>query len=110
MSSANRTVYTACLVLALLSVAACASRGPAVPRTPEEHAANIAAAEQAGFRVVTRNDRTLFCPSAPPTGSHMGASCMTEPEWESAYRSGRARSTAAHTTYQSPGPGPNAGH
>lgn len=110
MSSANRVRRTTYLLLALTGVAACASRGPAVPRTPEEHAANISAAEQAGFRIITKNDRTLFCPAAPPTGSHMGASCMTESEWESAYRSSRARSTAAHTTYQSPGPGANAGH
>ncbi|MBV9346256.1 MAG: hypothetical protein JOZ03_14835 [Gammaproteobacteria bacterium] len=110
MSSISRSLRAACPLLLLVGAAACASHGSSVPRTPEEHAANIAAAEQAGFRIVTKNDRTLFCPSAPPTGSHMGASCMTESEWESAYRSNRARSTAAHTTYQSPGPGPNAGH
>jgi len=99
------------LILVSATLTSCALHGQQVPlRTPEQHAANIAAAEQAGFKVVVKNERTLFCPMASPTGSHVGGSCLTETDWEAQYRMSRARSTAAHTTYQSPGPGPGAGH
>jgi hypothetical protein len=45
------------------------------------HAANIAAATSAGYKVITKNDQTMFCPSQAPIGSHL-ATCLTEREWE----------------------------
>ena len=97
------------LVLAAL-VAGCAAQAPAPSRTPERHAANIAAAERAGFKVVTRGDRTIFCPTASPTGSHMAPTCLTESELEAQLGLARAPSPAERVIHQSPGPGPGAGH
>jgi hypothetical protein len=81
-----------------------------VQRTPERHAANIAAAESAGYRVISASGRTIFCPMAPPTGSHIGSQCLSESEWEAALGVPKAPSPSVHVTNQSPGPGPGAGH
>src|SRR5207248_9323225 len=70
------------LVIMAVTVAGCAAQPPAPPRTAGRHAANIAAAEQAGYKVVSNGDRTLFCPTASPTGSHMAPDCGTETQWE----------------------------
>jgi len=96
-------------LLALLAAAGCAST-PGPPRTAERHAANIAAAEASGYRVITAGDRTIFCPTAPPTGSHIGATCLNESEWEAALRLPKTPSPQVHVTNQSPGPGASAGH
>jgi hypothetical protein len=95
--------------MAILLATGCAST-PAPPRTPERHAANIAAAEAAGYRVISTSDRTIFCPTAPPTGSHIGSMCLSEGEWEAATRQPLPPSPSVHVTNQSPGPGPGAGH
>ena len=89
----------------VLLAAACAAQKPAVPRTAEKHAANIAAAQAAGYRVITASDRTIFCPTTPPTGSHIGSSCLSESEWEAATSAPPAPSPSVHVTNKSPGPG-----
>ena len=96
------------LALILGVIAGCAAEP--VARPPERHAANLAAAQAAGFRVITKNDRSIFCPGAPATGTHMAPACMTETEFESLLGPPHSMSPAAHVTNQSPGPGPGAGH
>ena len=97
------------LLILSLSLAACAAKSPKAPRTPEQHAANIAAAQQAGYRVVVNGERTTFCPGTQPTGSHMAPTCMSESHFESLLGS-RYATPAAHFTNTAPGPGPGAGH
>jgi len=97
------------LVIAAVVAAGCAST-PATPRTPERHAANIAAAEKAGYKVVRYGDRAVFCPSTPPTGSHIGSQCLSESEWEAQMGTPVAPSPNVHVTNTVPGPGPGAGH
>jgi hypothetical protein len=46
------------------------------------HAANIAAAQEADYRVIDKSGRTLFCSNQAPTGSHIAPGCLTEREWE----------------------------
>ncbi len=95
--------------LLLLGLIGCGTAAPRAARTPEQHAANIAAAERAGFKVVTNGERTSFCPGASATGSHLAPNCLSEREFESLL--GSAGTTPAATfTHASPGPGPNAGH
>jgi hypothetical protein len=95
--------------LTAVIAAGCAAQ-PAPQRSEATHAANVAAAERAGYRVVTKNDRTLFCPTASTTGSHMGRICMTETDFESLLGVPRSANSATHVTNQLPGPGPGAGH
>ena len=98
-------------VLILVTIlASCTAPAPKTPRTPERHAANLAAASQAGYRVVTNGERTTFCPIALPTGSHMAASCLSESQFESLLGAPRSMSSAAHYTNTPTGPGANAGH
>ncbi len=59
----------------------CATPAAATDAAALRHAANIAEAQDAGYRVVSDSGRTLFCPTVPPTGSHIAA-CLTETEWE----------------------------
>ena len=94
---------TLLFLVALLAVACAAT--PSTPRTPERHAANVAAAEAAGYKVVTASNRTIFCPTAPPTGSHIGTMCLSESEWEAQQGSPEAPSPSVHVTNKSPGPG-----
>jgi hypothetical protein len=95
--------------MAVLLAAGCAGT-PAAPRTPERHAANIAAAQSAGYRVITAGERTIFCPTAPQTGSHIGSMCLSEGEWEAQLGTPPAISPTMHVTSQPPGPGPGTGH
>ena len=105
----GHTVRLALMIMAVI-VAGCAARPPAPPITAERHAANVASAERAGYKVVSIGDRTLFCPTASPTGSHMAPSCMTETEWEAQLGGRHGMSSAARFSTQPPGPGANAGH
>jgi hypothetical protein len=89
--------------------AGCASQ-PAPQITEARHAANIAAAEQAGYRIVHKGDRTMFCNTASTTGSHMAPTCMSESQFQSLLGPSRSMSSDAHVTNQLPGPGPGAGH
>jgi hypothetical protein len=34
-----------------------------------------------GYKVVSKNDQPMFCPTQAPMGSHI-AICLTESEWE----------------------------
>jgi hypothetical protein len=72
-----------CLAIAIaaVTVAGCATQPPAQDAVARRHAANIAAATGAGYKVIIKNDQTMFCPSQAPTGSHL-ATCLTEREWE----------------------------
>ena len=96
------------IVMAALVAAGCASQS--VPRTPERHAANIAAAESAGYKVIPYGDRVVFCPSTPPTGSHIGSMCISESEWEAQFGVPAPASPSVRVNNKAPGPGPNAGH
>jgi hypothetical protein len=95
--------------ITLLALCGCASQ-PAAPPSADQHAANIAAAEQAGYRAVTRGDHTIFCPTASATGSHMGATCISERDFQALLGSPRGVPPNATVQHQSPGPGPGAGH
>src|SRR5215469_8682543 len=97
------------LIIVALLAAGCAGT-PATPRTPERHAANIAAAQSAGYRVITAGERTIFCPTTPPTGSHIGSMCLSESEWEASLGLPPPISPTMHETTQPPGPGTSAGH
>jgi hypothetical protein len=99
--------FSSVVVTAVLA-AGCAAH-PA-PRTPERHAANIAAAESAGYKVIHYGDRVVFCPTTPPTGSHVGSTCVSESEWEAQFAVPAPASPSVRVTNQAPGPGPNAGH
>ena len=57
----------------------------------------LAAAQQAGYKVVVNGERTTFCPSMQPTGSHMAATCMSESQFEALLGS-RYAPPAAHFT------------
>jgi hypothetical protein len=69
------------LTIVAVTVAGCAAQPPTQEAVARRHAANIAAATGAGYKVITKNDQTMFCPSQAPTGSHLAA-CLTERQWE----------------------------
>jgi len=97
------------MIAAVLVAAGCAAQ-PSAPRTPERHAANIAAAELAGYKVIRYGDRAVFCPTTPPTGSHIGSTCLSESEWEAQLGAPKPVSPSMRVTNQPPGPGTGAGH
>jgi hypothetical protein len=97
-------------IIMMTAVTGCAANGAAVPITPEQHAANIAAAQQAGYRVETKRDHSVFCPTAAPTGSHMGPTCISERDFQALLGKRYSTVPAATLEHTSPGPGPNAGH
>jgi uncharacterized lipoprotein YajG len=66
------------IVVAIALLVGCAAQPATQKTTAERHAANIAAAQEAGYKVVTHGDRTIFCPTASPTGSHMAPTCVSE--------------------------------
>ena len=72
-----------CFPLAVLAMiaAGCAAQPPTQEAAARRHAANIAAASDAGYKVTTEDGRTMFCPSEAPIGSHLHA-CLTERQWE----------------------------
>ena len=69
------------MTIIAVTVAGCATQPPTQEAAARRHAANIAAAKDAGYTVVARNDRTMFCPTQAPIGSHL-TTCLTEREWE----------------------------
>ncbi len=97
------------LVVAVVFAGGCAST-PAPQRTPERHAANIAAAETAGYKIIHYGDRAVFCPSTPPTGSHIGSMCLSESELEAQMGLPQTPSPTMHVSNTPPGPGPGSGH
>lgn len=70
------------LMVLALALAGCAAqpRGPAAEAA--RHTANVAAAQESGYRIVSKNGQTLFCSSQPPIGSHIAPGCLTERQWE----------------------------
>ena len=64
-----------------MTVVGCATQLPTRDATARRHAANIAAAEDAGYKVISENGQTKFCPTEAPMGSHI-AICLTETQWE----------------------------
>lgn len=95
-------------IVSLVLLAAGCKVMPAPPRTAARHAANVAAAQAAGYRVITAADRTIFCPTAPQTGSHIGSMCVSESEWEA--QVGTPPSPSVHVTVTNPSTGPGPGH
>ena len=69
------------LAVIAVMVAGCAAQPPTQDAAARRHAANIAAAASADYKVTPKNDQTMFCPSQAPIGSHLRA-CLTEREWE----------------------------
>jgi len=69
------------LIVALM-LAGCAAQLTPPEAAARKSAANIAAAEAAGYRVVVQAGRTMFCSSQPLTGSHVAPGCLTERQWE----------------------------
>jgi len=92
----------------MVAVAGCAAQPPAPQITAAQHAANVAAAERAGYKIIAKGDRTSFCPTVAPTGSHMSATCITESEFEALL--GTAHSTVPAATLEHQYPGPGSGH
>ena len=74
-------------VMAAATVAGCVTHLSEPWVAADRHAANIAAAEDAGYKVVANNGRTLFCATEVATGSHI-MPCITESEWERAQQRG----------------------
>lgn len=70
------------MVIIAVAAAGCATQPPSKEAVEARgHAANIAAAADAGYKVIAKNDQTMFCPIQAPIGSHI-ATCLTEHEWE----------------------------
>jgi hypothetical protein len=69
------------LVPGICAVVGCTTQPATKEAAARRHAANIAAAEDAGYKVISKNDQTMFCPTQAPMGSHI-AICLTESEWE----------------------------
>ena len=72
--------YLLTMIIAV-TVVGCATQPPTKEATARRHAANIAAAEGAGYKVISKNGQTRFCPTEAPMGSHI-AICLTETQWE----------------------------
>lgn len=53
-----------------LGLAACAATPLKAPRTPEQHAANIAAAQHAGYQVLVNGEH--FTDTSPGPGQNVG--------------------------------------
>ena len=71
------------MIMMALTLAGCAAHPPATQREPERHAANLAAAQAAGYQVISgRDGSTLFCAPAAETGSHLVPGCLNETAWE----------------------------
>lgn len=67
---------------AALMLAGCAA-GPTSPEAgARRHADNLAAAREAGYRVVVKSGQTMYCTTQAPTGSHVAPGCLTERQWE----------------------------
>lgn len=70
-------------LIVTVTLVGCATQPNASQVTSTRHAANIAAAEKAGYRVVDAvGGQTQFCASAPAVGSHILPLCLTEAKWE----------------------------
>ena len=106
----HRNSLLGCAVALLAAGCAGQPAQPPVSRQVPVDASNVADVQRAGYKVVNKDDRTLFCPTASATGSHMARVCMTETEFESLLGTPRSTSSSTHVTNQMPGPGPGTGH
>lgn len=95
-------------LLALVAAGCAAGPPPQIPAA--RHASNVAAAEQAGYKVVNKGAGTVFCPTAAATGSHMAATCVSETQFEAMLGTPRSTNSSTHVSNQVPGPGPGTGH
>lgn len=69
------------LTIIAVTVVGCATQPPTPEAAARRHAANIAAAADLGYRVITNDGQTTYCPIRAPIGSHL-ETCLTEPQWE----------------------------
>jgi hypothetical protein len=73
--------YLIMVIVAATMVGCATQRVTTEAAAARRHAANIAAAEDADYRILSRNGHTVFCPARAPLGSHI-AVCLTENQWE----------------------------
>jgi hypothetical protein len=60
----------------------CVSPSPDPLTAARRHAANVQTAQQEGYQIVERSDKTQFCATAAPVGSHVVPPCEAEADWE----------------------------
>jgi hypothetical protein len=73
----------ASVLMMALTLAGCAAHPTSSQRIAERHAANVDAAQKAGYQVInSRDGSTLFCAPAAETGSHIAPECLNEAAWE----------------------------
>ena len=71
------------LTTIVVTLTGCAAQPPTPEAAMIRHAANISAAEDAGYSVINSDKgQTLFCATRAPTGSHLVRPCLTETQWE----------------------------
>ena len=70
------------LIGLLFALAGCAAQPRVSDAMAQRHAANVAAAQDLGYQVISKDGQTLFCNAQAPTGSHLAPGCLTEREWE----------------------------
>jgi hypothetical protein len=71
------------IVMTALALAGCVAHPPTAQRITERHVANLEAAHQAGYQMISGLDgSTLFCAPAAETGSHVVPRCLNETAWE----------------------------
>ncbi|MEJ1960215.1 MAG: hypothetical protein WDO56_01135 [Gammaproteobacteria bacterium] len=77
-----RLVIMMCVVLA--AGCATAPREAPVKRTVPIDATNIVPAQKAGYKIVSKDGKTLYCKSRLKTGTRLEkeTSCLTEAEWQ----------------------------
>ena len=72
--------------VSILLAAGCASGGkiePPAERVVQIDATNIVPAQKAGYKIVNKDGKALYCKRSLNTGSHLrySTSCLTEQEW-----------------------------
>ncbi len=70
------------LLIVVLALVGCGAQPRGSDVLAQRHAANVAAAQDLGYRVVSKDGQTLFCSTQAPTGSHVVPGCLTEHQWE----------------------------
>jgi hypothetical protein len=77
------------LCTAAIMIAGCAGHPAAnpadsAPRQVKVDASNIVEVQKAGYTIVNKNGRKLYCTKDPKTGSHIQTTtaCLTEQEWQ----------------------------
>jgi hypothetical protein len=70
------------LALSAATLLGCVSTSPEPLSAARRHADNVRTAEKDGYQIVERDDKTLFCATAAPVGSHIVPACTDEAEWE----------------------------